>query len=142
MKKFKRMMGVCFLVGAISLTLFGCKQEQSDGVVDVMDYVTVDFEGTDGSGTATVNVDYDQLELEIVGGKDALEEMDDVDDLETLSQYINVVAGISFSIDKNSDLSNGDTVTVTVTYNEKSAEDAKVVFGDTLSKTFEVKGLK
>ena len=142
MRKFLRAMGVCVLVGAMSLVAFGCGKTPDDGVVDIMDYVTVEFDGANGDGTATVSIDYDNMELEIVGGKDALEKMDTVEDLEELSTYINVVAGISFSIDKNSDLSNGDTVTVTATYDKKAAEDAHVVFGETLSKTYEVKGLK
>ena len=142
MKKLRRVMGVFILIGAMGLAAVGCGKEEYDGVVDIMDYVSVDFEGDNGAGKATVSIDYDNMELEIVGGKDALEELNDVDDLETLSTYINVVSGISFSIDKNTDLSNGDTVTVTATYDEQSAKDAGVTFGDTLSKSFEVKGLK
>ena len=142
MRKIVKMMGVCALVGVLGLATFGCGKKEADGIVDIMDYVTVEFDGENGSGTANVSIDYDNMELEIVGGEDALEEFDDVEDLEALSKYINVVAGISFSIDKNTDLSNGDTVTVTATYDKDAAEEAHVVFGENLSKTFEVKGLK
>ncbi|MBP5265781.1 MAG: hypothetical protein J6Z06_03045 [Lachnospiraceae bacterium] len=142
MKKLKRNMTVGVLIGVMSLMLMGCGKEAPDGIVDITNYIDVEFEGENGSGKATVNIDYDGLELELVGGKDALEEMDSVEDLEELSQYINVVAGISFSIDQSSDLSNGDTVTVTATYDEKTAEEAQVVFGENLSKSFEVTGLK
>ncbi|MBQ1609229.1 MAG: hypothetical protein II571_01555 [Lachnospiraceae bacterium] len=142
MRKFLQVMVTGLCVGVISLSAVACGKEAPDGVVDIMDYVTVEFDGENGSGTANVTVDYDNLELELVGGKDALEQMDDVEDLETLSTYINVVAGISFSIDKNTDLSNGDEVTVTAEYDKETAESAHVVFGENLSKTFEVKGLK
>ncbi len=142
MRKFLQVMAVGVCVGVLGLATVSCGKEESDGVVDIMDYVTVEFGGENGSGTANVTVDYDNLELELVGGKDALDKMDDVEDLETLSTYINVVAGISFSIDKNTDLSNGDEVTVTAEYDKETAESAHVVFGENLSKTYEVKGLK
>ncbi|MBR6281418.1 MAG: hypothetical protein IKR14_02835 [Lachnospiraceae bacterium] len=142
MRKFLRAMGVCILTVTMGVAMVACGKEEADGVVDIFDYVTVEYSGENGSGTANVTIDYDNLELEMVGGKNALKDLDDVEDLETLSNYINVVAGISFSIDKNTDLSNGDTVTVTATYDESVAESANVVFGETLSKTYEVKGLK
>ena len=138
-------------MGADNISLVAPEKLDSDGEKAVVWQVSLDdganpvdmeFDGENGSGTANVTVDYDNLELELVGGKDALEQMDDVEDLETLSTYINVVAGISFSIDKNTDLSNGDEVTVTAEYDKETAESAHVVFGENLSKTFEVKGLK
>ena len=63
-------------------------------------------------------------------------------DLSELTKYINAVSSISFSIDKNSGLSNGDQVIVTVTYDSSAAEAAGVVFGDQKNKVYEVKGLK
>ncbi len=142
MKNKKQFLGVCILTAMMAPVSLGCGTAEEDGIVEIMDYVTVDFTGADGEGIASVNVDYDGLETEMVGGEDALEELDSVEDLEALTTYINVVAGISFSIDENTGLSNGDQVTVTVTYDEDAAEAADVVFGETLSKTFEVTGLE
>ncbi len=128
-------------------TITGCGGQKNqidttDGVTNILDYVTVDFSGKDGEGTAYVNVDYDGIELEMVGGEEKIKDLDEVDDLAALTKYINAVSSISFSIDKNEGLSNKDEVTVTVTYDSTAAEAAGVVFGSQKSKTFEVKGLK
>ena len=113
-----------------------------DGITDILDYVTVDFSGKNGEGTAFVNVDYDGLETEMVGGEDKIKELNEVSDLAVLSKYINAVSSISFSIDNNTALSNGDQVIVSVSYDESAAEAAGVDFGSQKSKAFVVKGLK
>lgn len=118
------------------------KIDVTDGVTNILDYVTVDFSGQNGEGTAFVNVDYNGLETEMVGGEDKVKDLDEIEDLSELTKYINAVSSISLSIDKNKELSNGDCVIVSVSYDSSAAEAAGVVFGDQKSKTFEVKGLK
>ncbi len=133
---------------SLALMLTGCgdirgaKIDTTDGITNILDYVTVDFSGRNGEGTAYVNVDYDGLETEMVGGEDKIRSMNEVEDLAELTKYINAVSSISFSIDKNKDLSNGDSVIVSVSYDSSAAQSAGVVFGDQRSKTYEVKGLK
>ena len=116
--------------------------DTTDGVTNILDYVSVDFNGKNGEGTAYVNVDYDGIETEMVGGEEKIKELSDVDDLAELTKYINAVSSISFNIDKNTGLSNGDQVIVTVTYDNSAAEAAGVVFWDQKNKVYEVKGLK
>ena len=41
--------------------------DTTDGVTNILDYVSVDFNGKNGEGTAYVNVDYDGIETEMVG---------------------------------------------------------------------------
>lgn len=113
-----------------------------DGITNILDYVTVDFSGYNGEGVALVKVDYDGMETEMVGGEDKIKELNDVSDLGTLSKYINAVSSISFSIDNNTSLKNGDQVIVSVSYDESAAQAAGVNFGDQKSKTYVVKGLK
>ena len=133
---------------SLLLAMTGCNTEKkaqidtTDGVTNILDYVTVDFNGKNGEGTAFVNVDYDGMETEMVGGKEKIEELDEVGDLSELTKYINAVSSISVSIDKNKELSNGDEVVVSVTYDEMAAESAGVTFGEEKSRSFEVKGLK
>ena len=133
---------------SIVIALTGCGADKktqidtTDGITNILDYVTVDFDGKNGEGTAFVNVDYDGMETEMVGGKEKIEALDEFGDLTELTKYINAVSSISVSIDKNKDLSNGDEVVVSVTYDEMAAESAGVVFGDEKSRAFEVKGLK
>ena len=137
-------------VAVISLLLLttGCgaaKQSQidtEDGITNILDYVTVDFSGDNGEGTAYVNVDYNGLETEMVGGKEKIKELDEVSDLAVLSKYINVVSSISFDIDKNAGLANGDQVIVSVSYDSTAAGAAGVNFGEQKSKSYVVKGLK
>ena len=116
--------------------------DTTDGVTNILDYVSVDFSGKNGEGTAFVNVDFDGLETEMVGGKEKVKELDDVEDLAELTKYINAVSSISFSIDRNKELSNGDQVIVSVSYDSVAAQAAGVNFGEQSSKIFEVKGLK
>jgi hypothetical protein len=130
------------------LLISGCgadskaKIDTTDGVTNILDYVSVDFSGKNGEGIATVSVDYDGIETEMVGGEAKIKELSDVDDLAELTKYINAVSSISFNIDKNTELSNGDQVMVTVTYDSSAAEAAGVVFGEQKNKLYEVKGLK
>ncbi|WP_026668448.1 hypothetical protein [Butyrivibrio sp. AE2005] len=148
MFKFRKTVVLATVGMSILLALAGCGAEKktqintTDGITNILDYVTVDFNGKNGEGTAFVNVDYDGMETEMVGGKEKIEELDELGDLTELTKYINAVSSISVSIDKNKELSNGDEVVVSVTYDETAAESAGVVFGDETSKSFEVKGLK
>ncbi len=133
---------------ALMLLINGCGHEKyagintEDGVTNILDYITVSFDGSNGEGTAFVYVDYDGLETEMVGGEEQIKELDEIEDLSKLTKYINVVSSISFNIDKNSGLSNGEQVIVSVSYDDTAAKSAGVVFGNEKSKTFEVKGLK
>ncbi len=140
-----------FIAGAgmaLLLLTNGCGEEKyrdidtTDGITNILDYVTVSFDGNNGEGTAFVNVDYDGLETEMVGGEEKIKELDEIEDLSELTKYINAVSSISFSIDKNKELSNGEQVIVSVSYDDTAAQSAGVVFGTEKSKTFEVKGLK
>ncbi|MBO4456169.1 MAG: hypothetical protein J5802_00465 [Butyrivibrio sp.] len=132
----------------VALTVAGCGKDKkaeidtTDGVTNILDYVTVEFSGKNGEGTAFVNVDYDGIETEMVGGEEKIKEMNEMEDLSELTGYINAVSSITLNIDKNTGLSNGDKVTVTVSYDSSAAESAGVVFGKEESKTYEVVGLK
>ena len=121
---FKRKKTAAFIAAAMRgflIVLSGCKADKkaqidtTDGVTNILDYVTVEFSGNNG---------------------------EDLGDLSELTKYINAVSSISLNIDKNSGLSNGDEVVVTVSYDETAATSAGVVFGEETSRTYEVKGLK
>ncbi len=139
---------IAIVMSTLFITLSGCGSQTKsninteDGITNILDYVTVDFSGANGEGTAYVNVDYDGIEIEMVGGEDKIKAMNEVDDIKELTKYINAVSSISFHIDKNKNLSNGDQVIVSVSYDNLAAEAAGVVFGNQSSKTYEVKGLK
>jgi hypothetical protein len=134
------------IVAVLIFSSCGCSKkaqiDTTDGITNILDYVSVDFDGKNGEGTAFVNVDYNGLETEMVGGEEKIKNLDEIEDLSELTKYINAVSSISFSIDKNKDLSNGDQVIVSVSYDDAAAEAAGVDFGEQKSKTYEVKGLK
>ncbi|MBR4640081.1 MAG: hypothetical protein IKO79_05935 [Butyrivibrio sp.] len=148
MFKFKKAIVAAAAGMSIMIALTGCGAEKktqintTDGITNILDYVTVDFSGRNGEGTAFVNVDYDGMETEMVGGKEKIEELDELGDLTELTKYINAVSSISVSIDKNKELSNGDEVVVSVTYDETAAQSAGVVFGEEKDRSFKVEGLK
>lgn len=149
MHNYRKKAGLLTAAVAIAvLMLTGCGEgkqtsiDTTDGITNILDYVTVNFDGQNGQGTAFVNVDYDGLETEMVGGEEKIKELDEISDLAELTKYINVVSSISFNIDKNKELSNGDQVIVSVSYDGTAAQAAGVVFGEQKSKTYIVKGLK
>lgn len=80
------------------------------------DVVKVEFNGGDGRGNARYNVDYDELEelgKKVLGKKPS--------DKKSLL-WFGFMASISYDIDPDSDLTNGDKVTLSVSWDEKSAK--------------------
>lgn len=122
------------VIGVAVLGLTGCGSKK----VDVTDYVSVEFTGVDGDGKAMCNVDAVGLEQALAGDDDGQISQEEFQKLGWITQF---EMGLTYDLDKDSKLSNGDKVTVTVKYNEKLAKENKVkVTGD--KKEFKVEGLK
>ena len=131
MRKMKYL--VLGLVGMAVMGLTGCGGTK----VDMTDYVTVEFSGVDGEGKAMCNVDYVKLEQDLAGDDDGQISMEELEALAWITQF---EMGVSYELDKDTGLSNGDKVTVTVKYDEDIAKENKVkVTGD--KKEFKVEGL-
>lgn len=128
------LMGILAVMCAGLLT--GCGGSSS---ISLMDYVTVEFGGVDGSGTAILSVDKVKMEQDMAGDDDG-----DISkgELEKIAKFTEFEFSINYELDKTEGLSNGDTVTVTVTYDKDLQKESGVkVKGDT-SKKFKVEGLK
>lgn len=101
---------------------------------DAMEYVSVNFTGYNGNGEVDLDVDYNAIIEAVIG-----EEPDD-DSYEKFSEWMNEYLiydeGIEVTCSPREGLSNGDTVTVTVSLSETAA---KKVTGE--SKKFTVSGL-
>lgn len=101
---------------------------------DAMEYVSVSFTGYNGNGKVDLDVDYDAM-IEAVIGKEP-----DGDSYEKFSEWMNEYLiydeSVEVSCSPKDGLSNGDTVTVTVSLSETAA---KKVTGE--SKKFTVSGL-
>lgn len=133
MKKLLLMLAVG--IASIGL-LTGCGGGAS---INLTDYATVNFEGVDGKGTATVNYDLTQLEKDFVGDDDGNISQEEAQELVNFASF---EMSIKWELDKEETLSNGDKVKLTITYNEDSAKEQKIkIKGDT-TKEFEVAGLK
>lgn len=90
-------------------------------VIDAFANMTVSYDGYDGAGEAYIDesdIDYDM----------------------TNAQLAQFVGDISFNIENNGELSNGDKVTVTAVYSKETAKQLKVVLKEE-SKQFDVSGL-
>ncbi len=116
--------------------LTGCG---GSSAISLMDYVTVEFSGVDGNGTATLSVDQVKMEQDMAGDDDG-----DIskEELDKIAKFTEFEFSINYELDKTEGLSNGDTVKVTVTYDEDLQKESGVkVKGDT-TKEFKVEGLK
>ena len=105
--------------------LSGCSGKGKT-VIDLADYVSVEFSGYNGNGNAKVTIDSGAI-LPLIE--------------EQNSPLALVASFTSAEIENNGKLSNGDAVSVTIKYSEKMMENAKIdVRNTTLS--FTVSGLK
>ena len=114
------------LVMALCL-LSGCGKS----AVDLTDYVNVRFSGSDGKGRARCDLDYSALETALAGSsKDA-----------GLGSLLRLESSLHVTVTPDKNLSNGDKVTVTVSFDSDAAKGTgwKLKGG---SKSFTVKGLQ
>lgn len=105
--------------------LSGCS---GSAVIDLKDYVSVNFSGFNGSGTARVDIDCDAMLPLIKGG----------DEFTAKSIADNFTAA---KVENNGKLSNGDIIKVKVTYSEQMMKNAKINVKNT-ELSFPVSGLK
>lgn len=126
-----------FVLGLISMAvvgLTGCGGTK----VDMTDYVTVEFTGINGDGTAACQIDAVKLEQDLAGDEDGQISQEELEKLAWITQF---EMTLSCELDQETGLSNGDKVTVMVRYDEDFAKENKVkVTGE--KKEFKVEGLK
>lgn len=127
---------LCIVVAIV--TVFFISNRKT--TISLNDYVSVEYEGYDGYGIAEVSFDWTALEKKFldISGKE------DTEDLEALSNSLSFYAlesTISYELNKDDALSNGDKITLTWSYDNEIAADFKLEFeGD--KKTFTVSDLK
>lgn len=125
------------IVAAITATILLSNRKTR---LSLNDYVSIEYDGYDGYGTADVIFDWDALEkkfAEIYGKKD-------IDEVKALSNALSLSTledSIRYDLDKYDSLSNGDKITLTWSYDNELADKYKIEFeGD--KKTFTVSDLK
>ena len=126
MKKTKLFVPV--LMAMMMLTACGNKK------IDAMSNVTVSFDGVDGYGIAMINGtnNWEELYLEDIPS--------DKQDVSMLQALAAMEESIDFVVEPSNNLSNGDTVTVSVKYNSDIFKQNKVSLSAE-PKTFTVEGL-
>ena len=97
----KMVLGIILSVMSIGL-LSGCGSSTS---VDLTDYVTVNYSGSDGQGIATIDYDLTQLELDLIGKEEG--EVS-TEDLEGFTEIVPFEMSVKWELDKSEGLSNGD----------------------------------
>lgn len=121
------------LVVLLLFVLTACGGSGGGKTINLMDYVSVAITGDDGYGKAAYDFDYGAFEDALAVALDA-----DINSTQFFADATIIEEGISLSLGKTSDLSNGDTVVLTVSYNDKAAENYKVTFtGGTTTYTAE-----
>ena len=128
-KTLKHLLPALFLAAAMAL-LTGCTKS-----VDLLQYADVTFDGASGNATATVTLDYNGLGKELFGkGKD----QDIWDEAQT---ELSLMGHVNYTVTPQTGLSNGDTVTLTVSADDAFLKNHEITLSET-SKTLIVSGLK
>lgn len=123
---------VVFVLLSMAILLIGCGKRK----IDIVEDLTVSFEGYDGYGTA-------KLENEYFWESEALETagIDSIDGFDTLGSALNIEMAVQYEIQPASGLSNGDTVVVKAVIDESALEDYDFELIAGAEKTFTVKDL-
>ena len=112
-KKLLTMVTVLLLT---MLFLVGCGEQK----IDLTQYVSVSYKGLNGKATANVDVDYVELEKILWNSEE-----NELDNLYTIAV---IEESISCKADKTSDLSNGDKINITITWDEELVKEAGFKF--------------
>ncbi|MCM1386450.1 MAG: hypothetical protein NC231_03920 [Bacillus sp. (in: Bacteria)] len=129
MKKRKITVGIvmtlCFLI------LTGCGTKK----IDVMESVTLTYNGVNGYGTADIENAYDWE-------KEALEQagVKEIENFSSLGDALMIEMSVSYTVSPNENLSNGDEVTVTAVVDNEAVKEYGIKFVAE-EKKFKVEGL-
>lgn len=153
----KRIVGAAVAVLAIIVLVIVCVKTHKHKI-NLSDYVTVEFTGYDTRGKAYATFDYDAFYQELkeyakVSKKDASTLSDQLEDwdlssiAEQLSEmsdsvaYMGACKNLDWELSKESELSNGDQVSLTFTYDNEAAKKYGIKFAADESE-YTVEGLK
>ena len=143
--KHKRILWAC-VIGIIALLLIIAGVNNKNTTIDMNDYVTVEFEGTDGEGTASAVFDVDAFtqdygdQIRFIGSDDSRENLEEPDDGDSDGALF-VANCINVEVDPAEDLSNGDTVTLSWDNDDDTASLYFHIAPDCEDQEFEVEGL-
>ena len=133
--------GIFLLAAAVTLVIVFALNGGKSSTIHLSDYTKVTFSGVDGKGCADAQLDYEALAYKLaedMGIDTSLVKDFDLsdpnfsaiikeglDNADELMDIVSVLLGIKVKLDKDTGLSNGDTVHITFKVNEKKAGKLK-----------------
>ena len=100
------------------------KKEIERKTIDLKSYIEVEFDGYDTMGTAKVELNYDDF---YAAALKAMGKTEKSASDRAKGKAVGLYDGISLTVDKSSELSNGDTITIDADYDEDKVEAADVI---------------
>ncbi len=151
-KKIVVLIMAVVVIIAVLISVLVTINNKKKRTINIEDYLTVSFEGYEGYGTAYVYKDSDGL-TEAINQVLEIDVDDDYDDddypswediynsLSTYGSTYELLYSIDVELDREENLSNGDIVTATITYDKDVADEYGLILtGEQVE--FEVKGLE
>lgn len=130
MKGLRRLLLVAAATAGLVLSLTGCSK-----TVDFLQYADVTFDGINGQATATVNVDYSKI------GTDVFDKGKSQTDMDEARTEAAMMGEVNYEVTPSENLSNGDTVTLSVEISDYFQKEYKVT-AKAASKEITVSGLQ
>lgn len=118
--------GILVVIMVAVMLISGHKEK-----INLEDYIKVEVDGYNGSGTAEVEwkESLDKAIVKALGyDEDDVKDLTDSESLEIYNEYKEVMDAIEFKVDKEENLSNGDKITVKITYDNKEAKEHGIKF--------------
>lgn len=106
--KVKKISFTIVFIGFI-LVFVGCSKS-----ISAIDFVNIDFTGLNSKGLATTTLDKDAIISHLWGGEAEIQKMTVAKQLEIAQEMDAISDSYTITLDKNENLSNGDTVNVTL----------------------------
>ena len=130
MKELRRLLLITAATAGLALSLTGCSKN-----VDFLQYADVTFDGINGQATATVNVDYNKI------GTDVFDKGKTQTDMDEARTETSMMGEVNYEVTPSENLSNGDTVTLSVEISDYFQKEYKVT-AKAASKEITVSGLQ
>lgn len=130
MKELRRLLLITAATTGLALSLTGCSKN-----VDFLQYADVTFDGINGQATATVNVDYNKI------GSDVFDKGKTQTDMDEARTETAMMGEVNYEVTPSENLSNGDTVTLSVEISDYFQKEYKVT-AKAASKEITVSGLQ
>jgi hypothetical protein len=119
------LIAVVLLVGVIGFSGCAKSSKSKELEVDLNEYITLDIQGKDTQGVATLTFDSELLLEDLLDDPDRGEYFEDEE-----RKLTNLIESITVELSDTYELTNGDVLSYDIEYDEDRAEDLEIVFAD------------